>query len=38
MRFHDQSGGEAPPALGITNDGVAGPVTWRALVGGTLSG
>jgi peptidoglycan hydrolase-like protein with peptidoglycan-binding domain len=25
-------------ALGITNDGVVGPVTWRALVSGMLSG
>jgi peptidoglycan hydrolase-like protein with peptidoglycan-binding domain len=58
MRFHDQSGGEAPPvqvdgvfgprtdtwvrgfqtAVGTTSDGVVGPITWRALVSGMLSG
>ena len=58
MKFHDQSGGEAPPvqvdgifgpktdafvrgfqsALGITVDGIVGPITWRALVSGMLSG
>ena len=58
IKFHDQSGGEAPPvqidgifgprtdtfirgfqtALGIPSDGIVGPVTWRALVSGMLSG
>jgi peptidoglycan hydrolase-like protein with peptidoglycan-binding domain len=58
IKFHDQSGGEAPPvqidgifgprtdafvrgfqtALGIASDGIVGPVTWRALVSGMLSG
>ena len=58
MKFHDQSGGEAPPvqvdgifgprtdafvrgfqtALGIASDGIVGPITWRALVSGMLSG
>ncbi|HEX5296412.1 MAG TPA: hypothetical protein VFW50_05445 [Streptosporangiaceae bacterium] len=27
----------APRALGVTADGVVGPVTWRALVSGMLS-
>ena len=58
MKFHDVSGGEAPPiqvdgifgprtdawirgfqtALGVSVDGIVGPVTWRALVSGMLSG
>jgi peptidoglycan hydrolase-like protein with peptidoglycan-binding domain len=58
IKFHDQSGGEAPPvqidgifgprtdafirgfqsALGIASDGIVGPITWRALVSGMLSG
>jgi peptidoglycan hydrolase-like protein with peptidoglycan-binding domain len=58
IKFHDQSGGEAPPvqidgifgprtdafvrgfqtALGISSDGIVGPITWRALVSGMLSG
>ena len=58
IKFHDQSGGEAPPvqidgifgprtdtfvrgfqtALGIPSDGIVGPITWRALVSGMLSG
>ena len=25
-------------ALGITSDGIVGPITWRALVSGMLSG
>ena len=58
IKFHDLSGGEAPPvqidgifgprtdtfvrgfqtALGIASDGIVGPITWRALVSGMLSG
>ena len=58
IKFHDQSGGGAPPvqidgifgprtdtfvrgfqtALGIPSDGIVGPITWRALVSGMLSG
>ena len=58
IKFHDQSGGEAPPvhidgifgqrtehfvrgfqdAIGTTSDGIVGPITWRALVSGMLSG
>ena len=58
MKFHDLSGGEAPPvqvdgifgprtdafvrgfqtAVGTPSDGIVGPITWRALVSGMLSG
>ncbi len=58
IKFHDQSGGEAPPvqidgifgprtdafvcgfqtAVGTASDGIVGPITWRALVSGMLSG
>ena len=58
IKFHDLSGGEAPPvvidgvfgartdafvrgfqtAVGTTSDGIVGPITWRALVSGMLSG
>ena len=58
MKFHDQSGGEAPPihvdgifgprtdqwvrgfqsAVGTPPDGIVGPITWRAMVSGMLSG
>jgi peptidoglycan hydrolase-like protein with peptidoglycan-binding domain len=58
IKFHDQSGGEAPPiqidgifgpitdnwvrgfqtAVGTPSDGIVGPITWRAMVSGMLSG
>ena len=58
IKFHDTSGGEAPPvqvdgifgprtdawvrgfqsAVGTASDGIVGPITWRALVSGMLSG
>jgi peptidoglycan hydrolase-like protein with peptidoglycan-binding domain len=58
MKFHDLSGGAAPPihvdgifgpqtdqwvrgfqtAVGTVSDGVVGPITWRAMVSGMLSG
>ncbi len=58
IKFHDQSGGEAPPvqidgvfgtrtdafvrgfqrAVGTDDDGIVGPITWRALVSGMLAG
>lgn len=58
IKFHDLSGGEAPPvqidgvfgprtdawvrgfqtAVGTASDGIVGPITWRALVSGMLTG